>query len=88
MAYLRSKSSENRVKASVGAKTRSGRRSFCVKIFTQFSKKDCSTSYNMWYNETIETQEEVTIMKIIVTGKNIAISEKIQDAIDKIRKAG
>lgn len=28
-------------------------------------------------------REEVTNMKIIVTGKNIAISEKIQDAIDK-----
>ncbi len=39
MAYLRSKSSENRVKASVGAKTRSDGQFFvCIKIVKRSAK--------------------------------------------------
>ena len=63
MAYLRSKSSENRVKAGVGAKTRSGRRFFHVKKFTQLSKKCCSTPYKLWYNKDIRTQEFAPVLR-------------------------
>lgn len=118
MAYLRSKSSENRVKASVGAKTRSGRRLFCVKLsagrgvlekyLTKYShnfrkstgklhtrcgiiktqehkslRRMSEIGISVFPRRKGRRREEVTNMKIIVTGKNIAISEKIQDAIDK-----
>ena len=60
MAYLRSKSSENRVKAGVGAKTRSAEQFFFIFcVYMQFS---VVIGYNMWYND-------FTKLKFAQTGK-------------------
>ena len=51
-------------------------------ILTKNTQRDVAFFYKACYNNKKQTKE-VMIMKIIVTGKNIVISDKIQDAIDK-----
>ncbi len=52
----------------------------------KFAQTDCGCTNACPFSRrasVVQTKKEVIIMKIIVTGKNITISEKIQDAIDK-----
>ena len=51
-------------------------------ILTKNTQRNVAFFYKACYNNKKQTKE-VMIMKIIVTGKNIVISDKIQDAIDK-----
>lgn len=51
-------------------------------ILTKNTQRDVAFFCKACYNNKKQTKE-VMIMKIIVTGKNIVISDKIQDAIDK-----
>ena len=51
-------------------------------ILTKNTQRNVAFFFKACYNNKKQTKE-VMIMKIIVTGKNIVISDKIQDAIDK-----
>ena len=51
------------------------------KIVCDFYTKYILFSYLVCYNK--EKAQEVISMKIIVTGKNISVTDKIQAAIDK-----